>query len=60
MDIRVTAGSPNAEELATLVAVLTAVGTADGPPPPSARRPWTDPALRLGVARTWRDSCLPQ
>jgi len=56
------AGNPTPEELAALVAVLSAVG---GEPaaPEHARSAWSDPSWRLvGPSRTrdgWRTSGLP-
>ncbi|EWT01104.1 hypothetical protein N865_11270 [Intrasporangium oryzae NRRL B-24470] len=61
--IRVVTGSPTAEEVAALVAVLSAVGGApeEHDTHPSA---WSDPSWRLlGPSRTtggWRASGLPR
>jgi hypothetical protein len=60
--LRVVRGEPTAEELAALVAVLTARSAAVAPDPP-ARPAWSDPARRLDVLRpgpsAWRRSALP-
>ena len=60
--LRVVRGQPTAEELAALVAVLSARSAAV-PPAPRARPAWSDPARRLGVRRpgpsAWRRSALP-
>lgn len=58
MELRITAGNPSAEELAALCAVLAATPS-DSAPPRRPRSAWTDPARRLGVQRSWRDSTLP-
>ena len=61
--LRVVRGEPSAEELAALVAVLTARAAAPAAPPPP-RSVWADPTSRLrGTVRTgpdaWRRSSLP-
>jgi hypothetical protein len=61
--IRVEAGNPTAEDLAALVAVLSAVG---GPSEerPARRSAWSDPAWHLAGPGAgtggWRASSLPR
>lgn len=65
--IRVLSGNPTAEELAATVAVVTSVRTqqaaaaaAEAEAGQQRVRPaWSNPGLRLQVARNWRDSGLP-
>ena len=61
--LRVVRGNPTAEELAALVAVLTARAAA-GPPPRRPRSAWADPARQLFAPRVgpdaWRRSALPR
>ncbi len=67
--LRVESGDPAAEELAALVAVLTAVlsGVADAglePAPAGRRSAWADPSWQLAGAWPapggWRASGLPR
>ena len=64
--IRIVRGNPSAEEVAALVAVLAAVGSASGPDEPAPARGWASPAARLRSpaygTRTggWRASALPR
>jgi hypothetical protein len=62
--VTVVSGDPSPEEVAALVAVLSAVGGAHEDPPPAHRSPWSDPAWRLTGpgARPggWRTSGLPR
>ncbi len=61
--IRVESGSPTAEEIAVLVAVLAAGGGAGEPEAPRRRSAWSDPSWRLigpeARAGGWRASGLP-
>jgi Acyl-CoA carboxylase epsilon subunit len=61
--LRVVRGEPSAEELAALVAVLTARAAAV-PPARPPRPAWSDPARRLTAPRVgpdaWRRSALPR
>ena len=62
--LRVVRGEPTPEELAALVAVLTARAAAAAPPPVRPRSAWADPARRLGLTHragpsAWRHSALP-
>ncbi|MBC7373755.1 MAG: acyl-CoA carboxylase subunit epsilon, partial [Frankiales bacterium] len=60
----VVRGEPTPEQLAALIAVVTAratVGRAD--PTPAVRSPWVCPVLRSPLAHgpgAWRGSCLPR
>jgi hypothetical protein len=61
--LRVVRGEPTAEELAVLVAVLSARSAAPAPAAPS-RPAWADPGRRLGLVHrpgpgAWRRSALP-
>lgn len=62
--ITVVSGHPTPEELAALVAVLSAVGGGSGAGEESRRSAWSDPAWRLvGPQATrggWRTSSLPR
>jgi hypothetical protein len=62
--IQVLSGRPSAEELAALVAVLSAVGGGEASESETARSVWSDPAWRLtGPQRRsggWRTSALPR
>jgi hypothetical protein len=63
--LRIVRGTPSAEELAALVAVLAAAGDADAEPqgPPRATPQWATPErlLRRPVAPTgWWESSLPR
>ncbi len=57
-------GNASVEEVAALVAVLSALGGGDEPPEEHARSAWSDPSWRLvGPSRTrggWRASGLPR
>ncbi len=63
--LRVVRGDPTAEEIAALVAVLTARGRTSGPPPQRPRRStWSDPSRRVRRPLShgpgaWRASALP-
>jgi hypothetical protein len=61
--IRVESGNPSAEELAALVAVLSAVG-GGGAERPTRRSAWSDPGWHLGgpgaATGGWRASSLPR
>ncbi len=52
--LRITRGRPDPEEIAALVAVLTAAGS-DAPQPPPRRSAWAGRA-----PRDWRRSALPR
>jgi hypothetical protein len=61
--LRVVRGEPTAEELAALVAVLSARSVAAAPAA-GPRSAWADPARRLGLTDrpgpgAWRRSALP-
>ena len=61
--LRVVRGEPTAEELAALVAVLSARSVAAAPAA-GPRSAWADPARRLGLTArpgpgAWRRSALP-
>ena len=63
--IRVLSGWPTDEDLAALVAVLSAASGGDAVPPPPAPSRWSAPGARLrtayGPARgAWRASGLPR
>lgn len=62
--IQVLSGRPTAEELAALVAVLSAVGGGEASESETGRSVWSDPAWRLtGPQRRsggWRTSALPR
>jgi hypothetical protein len=62
--ISVVAGRPEAEELAALVAVLSALGGGGETEPDEKRSPWSDPAWRLSGPQPrrggWRSSGLPR
>lgn len=63
--LQVVRGDPTPEEIAALVAVLTARARAAAEPPPGDRRsPWSDPARRLRRPLShgpgaWRTSARP-
>jgi hypothetical protein len=63
--LRIVCGDPTAEEVAALVAVLTARARAAASLPPPTRRPaWSDPSRRLRRPLAhhpgaWRTSALP-
>ncbi len=55
-------GTPSPEELAAVVAVLTARGGGDPPAPPPPPSPWGRPQLRAALSvgpGAWRASALP-
>ncbi|GAB3875648.1 acyl-CoA carboxylase subunit epsilon [Terrabacter terrigena] len=58
------AGAATPEELAALVAVLSALGDGGEPPAEHGRSAWSDPSWRLvGPSRAhggWRASALPR
>ena len=62
--VRIVSGSPSAEDIAALVAVLSAVGGGEEPAPAPASSAWSDPSWRLvGPSATrggWRTSSLPR
>ncbi|HZB51776.1 MAG TPA: acyl-CoA carboxylase subunit epsilon [Mycobacteriales bacterium] len=63
--LRVVRGEPTAEELAALVAVLTARAAAGRAGRPRLRSAWADPATRLRTPlapgpAAWRRSALPR
>jgi hypothetical protein len=62
--IRVESGTPTPEEIAALVAVLSALHGGDEPPAERPRSAWSDPSWRLvGPSRArggWRASGLPR
>jgi hypothetical protein len=62
--IQVLSGRPSAEELAALVAVLSAVGGGAAEEPELGRSAWSDPAWRLSGPQPrrggWRSSALPR
>ncbi|ADU47761.1 hypothetical protein Intca_1243 [Intrasporangium calvum DSM 43043] len=62
--VRVLRGNPAAEEIAALVAVLSAVGGGEEAGLPRARSAWSDPAWRLVGPQArrggWRGSSLPR
>jgi hypothetical protein len=64
--VRIVRGNPSAEEIAVLVAVLAAAGSAGEPDEPPRERRWASPAARLRSpaygTRTggWRASALPR
>jgi hypothetical protein len=65
--LRVVRGTPSAEELAALVAVVTARATAAAPPQPRHRPLWGRPVLRPTLTPeltpgpgAWRASGLPR
>jgi hypothetical protein len=63
--LRVVRGEPAADELAALVAVLTARAAAGGAGRPRLRSAWADPAGRLRAPlapgpAAWRRSALPR
>ncbi|WP_076259355.1 acyl-CoA carboxylase subunit epsilon [Intrasporangium flavum] len=62
--LRIVHGDPTPEELAALVAVLSALGGAEDAEPPRRRSPWSDPRWRLVGASArrdgWRTSALPR
>lgn len=52
--LRIVRGDATPEEVAALVAVLAASGGGDEVTTPQRRRSgWSDPAARLGTARSW-------
>ena len=57
-------GNPTPEEVAALVAVLSALDGGEEPPPEHPRSAWSDPSWRLvGPSRAhggWRASGLPR
>lgn len=57
-------GNATPEEIAALVAVLSALGDGAEPPAPHSRSAWSDPSWRLvGPSRAhggWRSSGLPR
>jgi hypothetical protein len=62
--LRVVRGDATSEEIAALVAVLTARARAAAPEPPAAGSGWADPARRVRrpIAPgpgAWRSSALP-
>jgi hypothetical protein len=61
--IRIEHGNPTPEDLAVLVAVLSAVGGPEAERPPR-RSAWSDPAWRLGgpgaTTGGWRAASLPR
>lgn len=61
--LRIVRGEPTPEEVAALVAVLTARASAV-PPAPPVRPAWSDPGRRLGFTHrpgpgAWQRSALP-
>lgn len=62
--IKVERGNPSPEQLAALVAVLSAVGGGEAEAPTDRRSAWSDPSWRLvgPSARRggWRTSALPR
>jgi hypothetical protein len=62
--LRILSGDPTPEELAALVAVLSALGDARDPEPARGRSPWSDPGWHLVGASArrdgWRASALPR
>jgi hypothetical protein len=62
--VTVVSGQPDAEELAALVAVLSALGGGAEAEPDERRSPWSDPAWRLSGPQPrrggWRSSGLPR
>ena len=64
--LRVIAGGPTPDEVAVVVAVLSAAAASGGPAPEPVRlRNWSDRARVLGRLpapgpTTWRDSGLPR
>ena len=63
--LRVVRGEPTAEELAALVAVVTARATAGGGGGPARRTAWNDPARLVRTAvhvapGGWRASAMPR
>jgi hypothetical protein len=62
--LRVVRGQPTAEELAALIAVVTARAAAADADPPRTRSTWADPSRQLRQATqhgpgAWRRSTLP-
>jgi hypothetical protein len=64
--VRVVRGDPTSEELAILIAVLSAVGGSSAPEETRPARGWSSPAARLRSpaygtrAGGWRASALPR
>ena len=61
--LRVVRGTPSAEELAALVAVVAARASGGGEPEPPARPLWGRPVLRPDLTPgpgAWRASGLPR
>jgi hypothetical protein len=62
--LRVVSGDPTPEELAALVAVLSALGGGEEHDAPRRRSLWSDPRWRLvgssGRRDGWRASALPR
>ena len=60
--LRVVKGDPSDEELAALVAVVSALGAAQAPDAPKPRPEWSSPhrAVRAPLAPSWRSSTLPR
>jgi len=62
--LRIVSGDPTPEELAALVAVLSALGAGGEDEAPRRRSPWSDPRWRLVGASArrdgWRTSALPR
>jgi hypothetical protein len=62
--VTIVSGQPNAEELAALVAVLSALGGGGAAEPDRPRSAWSDPAWRLSGPQPrrggWRSSALPR
>jgi Acyl-CoA carboxylase epsilon subunit len=61
--LRVVRGNPSPEELAALIAVVSARGAAVEEPPPPARSLWAAPSLRQPLhpgPGAWRASALPR
>jgi hypothetical protein len=62
--LRVVNADATPEEIAALVAVFSALGSAGGPPPTKPRRSWNLPARGVRTthrwgAGAWRSSGLP-
>ena len=62
--VTIVAGHPDAEELAALVAVLSALGGSGTDEPERPRSAWSDPSWRLSGPQPrrggWRSSALPR